>query len=269
MSTLVLLSKACFIKLLAFLHFTFEHINRNRHFCVPFFTLKFLWTNSSCLVGIVLHLVVKMVRVAYTSVMKALCKDIFLRRQQNWDSEYCPSFYTSFPGTVVLWRMEPLFGDSYCDPSDGHVIMRHIPHMSDVKDVRWVREFSSSWVLIWQSNSTCPHEEWLFASCSWSINDEFTTQGSIHFWRPHVFLTAAEEEALKQVQAVLFSLCLWGWVLQSIAKYHYTNAQWNFSLFFLYLYFSVFFWVDVHAWKFLEVLTLFLQMGAFLEKQGI
>ena len=30
------------------------------------------------------------------SVMKALCKDIFLRRQQNWDSEYCPSFYTSF-----------------------------------------------------------------------------------------------------------------------------------------------------------------------------
>jgi hypothetical protein len=50
------------------------------------------------------------------------------------------------------------------------------------------------------SRSFCPHEEWLLASCSWSINDEFTTQGSIHYWRPHMFLTASEEEALKQVR---------------------------------------------------------------------
>lgn len=89
-------------------------------------------------------------------------------------------------GTVVIWRMQPLQGDAACDPTDSHVIMRHIPHMCDVKDVCF-----------------CPHEEWLLASCSWSINDEYTTQGSIHYWRPHVFLTASEEDALKQVGSFL------------------------------------------------------------------
>ena len=45
------------------------------------------------------------------------------------------------------------------------------------------------------------------ASCSWSINDEFTTQfqGSIHYWRPHVFLTSSEDEALKQVRQPVFA----------------------------------------------------------------
>ena len=38
-------------------------------------------------------------------------------------------------GTVVIWRMQPLQGDAACDPTDSHVIMRHIPHMCDVKDV--------------------------------------------------------------------------------------------------------------------------------------
>jgi hypothetical protein len=61
-----------------------------------FVSRSLLWTNSSCLVGIVSHLVVKMVRGAYTRVMKALCKDTFLHRQQNWYSKYCLSFYTSF-----------------------------------------------------------------------------------------------------------------------------------------------------------------------------
>jgi hypothetical protein len=60
--------------------------------------------------------------------------------------------FTLVKGTVVLWRMQSLLGDSNssCDPTDDHVIMRHIPHMSDVKDVRWecVRVISaalSSW----------------------------------------------------------------------------------------------------------------------------
>ena len=44
--------------------------------------------------------------------------------------------FTVVAGTVVLWRMQPVPGDSASDLTDGHVIMRHIPHMSDVKDVR-------------------------------------------------------------------------------------------------------------------------------------
>jgi hypothetical protein len=39
------------------------------------------------------------------------------------------------PGTVVTWRMQPLLGDAAVDDTDKHVIMRHIPHMCDVKDV--------------------------------------------------------------------------------------------------------------------------------------
>ena len=41
-------------------------------------------------------------------------------------------------GTVVLWRMQPMLGDACSDPTDSHVIMRHIPHMCDVKDIRSV-----------------------------------------------------------------------------------------------------------------------------------
>ena len=81
---------------------------------------------------------VKMVRGAYTSVMKAICKDTLLFCTDSEIDILNTIFHFTLgsAGTVVLWRMEPLFGDSYCDPSDGHVIMRHIPHMSDVKDVR-------------------------------------------------------------------------------------------------------------------------------------
>jgi hypothetical protein len=101
-----------------------------------FVSCSLFWTNSLCLVGIASHLVVKMVRGAYTSVMKALCKDTFCADSKIEILNTVIHFTLRSAGTVVLWRMEPLFGDSYCDPSDGHVIMRHIPHMSDVKDVR-------------------------------------------------------------------------------------------------------------------------------------
>lgn len=46
-------------------------------------------------------------------------------------------------GTVVLWRMQPLLGDASGHPTDSHVIMRHIPHMCDVKDIRSVCHYKS------------------------------------------------------------------------------------------------------------------------------
>jgi len=81
---------------------TFEHINRNRHFCVPFFTLKFLWTNSSCLVGIVLHLVGKMVRVA---LWKLFAKIFFCAGSKIEILNTVLHFTLRSAGTVVLWRM--------------------------------------------------------------------------------------------------------------------------------------------------------------------